>query len=137
MAQCHRALGQKEEAIRAYKSYLRNSPDAPNAADVRRIVAELEAAVAEERRAAEANARAATSPPTGALAPVATPAPVAAPAVSASVEAEAHAAPAPRRKTWWIWPVAGVLVAGAAVGIAVGVTQSQSKEPSLTTVRFP
>src|SRR4051794_18724921 len=30
IAQCHRALGHKQEAITLYKSYLRKKPDAPN-----------------------------------------------------------------------------------------------------------
>ena len=144
MAQCHRALGDKKEAIRAYKSYLRNSPNAALAADVRRIVGELEAALEQERNASEASARAAASPPPGTLPPAheITVSPAAAPATVSATPAttlEVAATPPAKhaRKTWWVWPVVGVVVAGAAVGIAVGVTQKQSTESSLNTVRFP
>lgn len=141
MAQCHRALGDKPEAIRAYRSYLRNSPEAANAADVRRIVAELEAAVARERSAAEASARAAAGPPPGTLSPPThepartVAAPTSAPAVT--LTAAPTAPPKRGRKTWWVWPVVGVVVAGVAVGVAVGVTQSRSTESSLNAVHFP
>jgi tetratricopeptide (TPR) repeat protein len=144
MAQCHRALGDKQEAIRAYKSYLRNSPDAANAGDVRRIVAELESAVAQERAAAEASSRAANAPPPGTLPPPHETAPAAAPSspvVTATPAAQVEtSAPPPakaKRKTWWIWPVVGVVVAGAAVGLAVGLTAKSTTESSLNTVHFP
>src|SRR5689334_23729146 len=38
IAQCHRALGHKKEAVEFYRSYLRNAPEAPNRADVQRII---------------------------------------------------------------------------------------------------
>src|SRR5262245_12895186 len=53
IAQCHRQLGEKREALVAYRSYLRNLPNAPNAEEVRRIVAQLEAAIADDQRARE------------------------------------------------------------------------------------
>src|SRR4051812_22084358 len=60
IAQCHRQLGKKEEAIGFYRSYLRNKPDASNRDDVKATLAKLESEVAEENerlaaaRAAEA-----------------------------------------------------------------------------------
>src|SRR4051812_46734476 len=45
IAQCHRALKHKSEAIDFYRSYLRNAPDAPNRAEVERIIAELDQAL--------------------------------------------------------------------------------------------
>jgi len=49
IAQCHRALNQKKEAIEAYRSYLRKAPDAKNRDDVQRIIGELDAAMTRER----------------------------------------------------------------------------------------
>jgi tetratricopeptide (TPR) repeat protein len=43
IAECHRELGQKGEAIRAYKNYLRRAPDAANRADVEQAISKLEA----------------------------------------------------------------------------------------------
>jgi tetratricopeptide (TPR) repeat protein len=42
IAQCHRRLGNRTEAIQFYRTYLRKRPDAANADEVRRIVATLE-----------------------------------------------------------------------------------------------
>src|SRR5436305_13211216 len=60
IAQCHRALKHKSEAIDFYRSYLRKSPDARNRAEVQRIIAELEAALTQERALS-------TAPPQGTL----------------------------------------------------------------------
>jgi tetratricopeptide (TPR) repeat protein len=43
IAECHRELGQKADAIRVYKNYLRRAPDAANRADVEAAIAKLEA----------------------------------------------------------------------------------------------
>jgi tetratricopeptide (TPR) repeat protein len=42
IAQCHRKLGNRQEALAFYRSYLRNAPRAPNRAEVERRIAELE-----------------------------------------------------------------------------------------------
>jgi tetratricopeptide (TPR) repeat protein len=49
IAQCHRLNEQPDEAIRFYKSYLRNAPTASNRADVEKRIAEMEK-LSEERR---------------------------------------------------------------------------------------
>ena len=43
LAQAHRMAGNTADAIGFYNNYLRRVPDAPNAADVRKFIAELEA----------------------------------------------------------------------------------------------
>src|SRR4051812_2999579 len=49
IAQCHRLLGHKKEAVDFYRSYLRNAPpDAANRAASQRMISELEAAIAQE-----------------------------------------------------------------------------------------
>src|SRR6476620_3168172 len=42
IAQCHRALKHKAEAIDFYRSYLRKAPDASNRAEVQRMIADLD-----------------------------------------------------------------------------------------------
>jgi len=49
LAQCHRQLGHKEQAARAYRMFLIETPDAPNREKVRNMIATLEKQLAEER----------------------------------------------------------------------------------------
>jgi len=42
IAQCHRQLGHKVEAIRLYRSYLRQLPNASNHAEVKNLISRLE-----------------------------------------------------------------------------------------------
>jgi tetratricopeptide (TPR) repeat protein len=68
IGQCHRGLGDHEQAIRSYEAYLREQPDASNRTLVEELLAEeegllktqrqAEAARAAEERAAEERARA-------------------------------------------------------------------------------
>jgi hypothetical protein len=50
IAQCHRQLGDKPAAVRSYRTFLREFPEAPNRATVERIIAELEAPAIETPR---------------------------------------------------------------------------------------
>jgi len=54
IAQCHRLLKHKAEAIDFYKSYLRNAPNARNRVEVQRVVADLEASLQQDRALANA-----------------------------------------------------------------------------------
>lgn len=75
IAQAYRLDGQAEEAVRAYRAYLRKAPDAPNRADVEQRIAELQRDIEAARNRP---APAATSPP-----PPPQPLPVAPPPVAA------------------------------------------------------
>jgi tetratricopeptide (TPR) repeat protein len=115
IGQCQRMLKHNEDALRAYKTYLSRATDAVNRADVERKIATLQEAIDKQNRAAESPPRDQAPPPSV----VAPPAP--APVVVA-------VAPAPERtpvyKRWWLWTaVGGVVVAGVAVGLGVGLTQ--------------
>src|SRR5438270_13593151 len=65
IAQCHRQLGNREDAIKFYRSYLRNQPDAPNHDEVNATIARLETDIAEQKQRDRqaANAAQATMPP--------------------------------------------------------------------------
>ena len=127
IAQCHRALKHKSEAIEFYRSYLRNAPDAPNRVEVERIIAELDASLQQDRALAHA-------PPDGTITapPVTSPPPTTSPAPTTLVTS----APPPRadKPVWkkaWFWGVVGgaaVVVAGVAIG--VGIATSTPKDPS-------
>lgn len=126
IAQCHRRLGQVEDALTFYRTYLRRAPEAANRSEVERRIDELEAEkkarsakqTEEEREhKASAAAQSAAAPPeTGseAFRP------------SAGEMAEDRVAltqsPAPSSsdetsifRRWWFWTAAGALVAGGVV----------------------
>lgn len=155
IAQCYRAMGKKEDAVKMYRNYLRRVPTAPNKLEVERLVVTLESEMAQERTTR-------ISPPSGPLpgeiasAPPgpsprpATPAEASPPPEAKPVETPVAAtagtvtrdAPAktPVYKKWWLWTVVGVVVV-AGVGIGVGVALSQSygfpsTSPSAGTFRF-
>jgi len=116
IGQCHRLMGHPEEAIAAYKTYLRKRPDADNRPVVEELIAEAERTIARRN-----------APPTGTLAPVeAKPiAPPQGPVLQSSAATLAVTAPPPRaRKTsWWIVgaAVGTAVVAGVAIGLGVAL----------------
>ena len=122
IAQCHRKLGETNAALDFFRKYLRSLPDAPNRAEVERMVADLRA------RQAKAHVAAPDVPPPAPAAsvPVAPLPSVAAPAdatppphVEALVTTTAPApaaAPTPIYRRWWFWSALGVVAAGALIG---------------------
>jgi len=66
IGQCHRQLGENEQAVTLYKRFLAGSPNAPNRAEVEARVAEMESQLAaEKRKAATEIVPAATVPAEG------------------------------------------------------------------------
>ena len=63
IAQCERQLGELDEAIKFYRSYLRNKPDASNAREVQKKIDELRA-LAEAKNKARDGAPTSVIPPT-------------------------------------------------------------------------
>jgi tetratricopeptide (TPR) repeat protein len=140
IGQCHRQLGQKSEAVRSYRAYLREAPGAPNRKEVTELIQGLEKALSDEEAAKR-------MPPPGTLesakpSQVEAPAPTAAPALAPAVAAERPAPPArtPVYKKWWLWTIVGVAAVGLGVGLGVGLAASSTNYPSGTftdgTVRF-
>jgi hypothetical protein len=137
-AQAYRLGNNPQEALFFYRSYLRGSPTAVNRAEVEERIRVLQQQLSSHPSAAPA------AKPTEPAA--ANPEPAAHPQPAASTEPSSHAAiPThelaagaaihPRRpvyKTWWFWTVIGVVAAGAATGIAVGVTSAANQAPSTT-----
>jgi tetratricopeptide (TPR) repeat protein len=122
LAQSYRLSSQPEEALRFYKTYLRADPKASNRREVESRIQELERQIA----TAPPPKMEPVPPPKAGPPPNLTPPPATAePAPGAGV---ATSKPAPARppayQRWWLWTVVGVVVAGAAVGIGVGVSQS-------------
>ena len=117
IGQSHRLLGHTQDAIYAYRAYLRELPDAPNRDEVERLRAGLEQEQAQRKAAASA-----TSAPAAATAPAAEP----------LVVASAPAAPSrpPIYQRWWLWTIVGVAVVGIAVGVGVGVGTHAANAPN-------
>ncbi len=120
MAQCQRQLGAKEEAVRTYKSYLRNVSDAPNRDEVGRIIASLESDLQRER---EAKAKSAAERAAAEKAAAQMQAQKAAEAASSAPSSTVERKPAYRK--WWVWTlVGGAVAAGVGVGLGVGLTRN-------------
>jgi len=113
IGQAYRAAGDANEAVTAYKSYLRHVPDAPNRVEVEGHIEKLQRLVEEQRRTQ-------TSPPQGTLQPSTEPQPQPQPQLVATA---APAEKQPVYKKWWLWTaVGGVIVAGGVIAIAVAAT---------------
>lgn len=127
IAQCHRQLGDAAQAANFYRAFRREAPDAPNRADVDRLIAEMDKAAAIQHGPPRETL------PTGGATPTAqSPATDAAPSGNAVVAG----APAPRKplvKRPWFWVTIGgaaLIVAGATVGIVLG-TAPHAPTPSV------
>jgi tetratricopeptide (TPR) repeat protein len=130
IAQCHRALGHKSDALGFYRSYLRKAPDAPNRDDVQRIITDLEGAIARDKSAAASRAAAESAAATKASASA-----TAHPALVATPPAKTEK---PKPKRAWVWGVvAGAVAVAVGVGVGVGVgTQSHAPKASDGAVSF-
>src|SRR5262245_40087591 len=114
IGQCHRMLNEKSEAVRIYRTYLAEVPNAPNRGSVWTMIRSLESAIKQDQQIKAV-------PPQEAMPPV-EPSPQ--PAVTVTQTAP-PAQPTPVYKRWWLWTiVGGVAAVGLGVGLGVGLTQS-------------
>jgi len=157
IAQCHRMMGNKQEAVRGYRTFLREAPDAPNRVEVEQLIASLDAAIRED-------AIAKNRTPTGTIVPrddarpsrtgTEPPPPEPLPSAGGTAPATGTTQPAdnngaqltatntppsrssdkPIYKKWWLWTiVGGVAVVGLGVGLGVGLSSGSVSYPSATT----
>ncbi len=132
IAQCERQLGHKKEAVREYHAYLNNAPPTiANRDEIKQLMTQLEKEIAEEQNTAKMPPTTVTQPPppVGPVTMTANdpttppPATTTAPAETLTASAPPPAERKPAYKKWWVWTiVGGVVVAGAAAGLAVGLT---------------
>jgi Tetratricopeptide repeat len=119
LGQAYRKLGQLERAHDMYERYLAEAPPSEARVQVRQLIAEVERELA---------ARARIPSQTGAEPePEPEPEPASATARAPIVVAAPVEKPPERswmRRNWWVLPVAGVVVAGLAIGIYFGVRGS-------------
>lgn len=104
IAQCERLLGEKEQAVRYYRAFLERVPEPPNLADVQRWLARLDAQIEADRNAN-----------------VDRPAPQGDEPAARPVDEPVSSDPVPVYKKWWLWTIVGVVVAGGALGVGLGL----------------
>jgi tetratricopeptide (TPR) repeat protein len=110
VAQCHRLLGERQDAITFYRRYLEAAPESRNRSEVERRIADLEAAAQRETP---------VTPPAPTLAPppVIT-APTSAPEAAVSVPVPV-AEQRPVYKRWWFWAGLAAVAAGTVTAVAL------------------
>ena len=133
IAQCHRLLNENTEALRAYKTYLRRAPTAPNRDEVERKIAAIEEAQAAANKATTTPPNQVLPPDTHGTEPATT---------TTNTQATTEPQPAsntltasapppsdrtPIYKKWWLWTAVGVVAVGAGLGIGLGVGLSKGK----------
>jgi tetratricopeptide (TPR) repeat protein len=177
LGQCERQLGHLEEAIRFYRSFLREQPKALNRQDVVHKIDEMEATLKSKQAEAEKNVAPLATDVAGAPAPVEAgqdakpdakpdtkpvvpPAALSSPAPANPLPAIALATPPVKTEFaeseagridlstapvapaavespafyshWWFWTAAGVVVAGAGVGIYAASASQSTAVPGST-----
>jgi tetratricopeptide (TPR) repeat protein len=121
---CHKQLGHKPEAVQAFKSFLAETPNAPNRDEVVQLIATIQTEIDAEQKA--------VAPP-----PEVKPTPVEpTPAVVVT-----EPAPVPEHKPvykkWWLWTTIGaVVVVGVGVGLGVGLTRHSGNGNTFPGVGF-
>jgi tetratricopeptide (TPR) repeat protein len=152
LGQAYRAAGDKVNAIRVYKSFLRRQPDSQRRDEVERRILELQKALDVE--SAEKPAPVIEKPAPAIVKPapaIEKPAPISAPAAATPATTNPQTTAAanyvtasrahrstPVYKRWWLWTVVSVVAVGAAVGLGIGLTQSTfpSTQTNGGTFRF-
>jgi tetratricopeptide (TPR) repeat protein len=150
IAQCYRQLGDRNQAIVFYRSYLRKDPNSPRRKEVRDLIASLEAAP--DRNPAPVAPPASGQHDTQVLVGTPTSPPTSAPSAAEPAAEKSNATPASPReevavtttatrphkpsaaKKWWIWTTVGVVVVGAGLGIGLGLGLHGSSEGTFNTV---
>lgn len=162
IAQCQRQLGQKAEAVKSYRAFLRTSPRTGARNEVEAIIASLEKTLAEEQAAKGAKPTGTLGPgetavteppttpqptptpvepkPTPTVTPTPTPEPN--PTITPAPQTTVVASPPPKKRTG-MWIAIGVVVGlvvvggvGAGVGIALSKTSYPSADVNGPTYRF-
>jgi tetratricopeptide (TPR) repeat protein len=130
IAQAYRLANDLPNALFFYRSYLSNSPGAPNRKEVEGRIEALDKEVRHQRETATAppNSPAMPSGEQTAGRPPATEPPA---SVASTPPARSEAEATPVYKKWWLWTaVGGVVVVGVALGVGLGVGLSGGGEPS-------
>jgi tetratricopeptide (TPR) repeat protein len=142
-AQSHRLAGENQRALLLYKNIVKLHPTSKYATESKDRIEKLEQAISSTTSPPNQPAPLEAAPPPAAAppptvqplappAPTATPVPAAAPPPSTSAPAvtitsttPSDTEQAPFYTKWWFWTAAGVVVVGAAVGIALAASSTK------------
>ncbi len=128
IGQCYRLLQDNVEAVRAYRSYLRRAPEAPNRVEVEAKIATLQQAIDSQERATKMPPNQVV--PEGGRPPETGPGPTTT-TTTTTVIATPPPANTPVYKKWWFWTAIGaVVVVGVGVGLGVGLSSSSRVAPA-------
>ena len=116
IAQCYRNLGQVDQALFTYKSYLHNVPNASNRTEVEGTIDQLE-----EEKARGESERLRLTPPKQDSEPT----------------LEPRTTQTPVYKKWWFWTTIAVVAVGGGVGIYELTRPSGGISTDLGSVQFP
>ena len=121
IAQSYRFAGKYQQALMAYRSFLRNLPEGASRPNVEKAIAELERLLQQQEVVKGPPTE--LNPPRPAVAP---PSPTEHVATNVLV-AERPPAKQPIYKKWWFWTTVGLVAAGGvAVGLGVGLSRSSA-----------
>ena len=153
IAQAYRLDGNLQQALFFYKSYLTNSPKAPNRREVEGRIRELDRQIAEQKSVTTqppnttaapsgvANEPPAAHPEVQKVEPLKVEPPKLEPPKAETAPSLVAAAPSPERETpvykkWWLWTVVGGVAVGTALGVGLGVgLQPTAPNSTLGTTR--
>ncbi|GAC1504125.1 MAG: hypothetical protein NVS1B6_12000 [Steroidobacteraceae bacterium] len=116
IAQCYRQLGDSAAAANFYRSYRREAPDTSNRTEVDRLIEEMDKAAAAQHGPPQETIKLEPARPPTSAQPTSS---------STTSELRATSAQKPLTKKAWFWVVvagSAVVVAGATVGIVLGLT---------------
>jgi outer membrane protein assembly factor BamD (BamD/ComL family) len=123
IAQAYRLAGDKQQALRYYRSFLDATPNAPYAPNARQRVAELEGELASEEAARAASQPTIPSPASAAAA-------VEVPHSQPLIEPVDDSSP-PVYETWWFWTaVGGAAVITTVVIVVAGGSHAATPPPT-------
>lgn len=129
IAQCHRQLGDPAAAASFYRAFRREAPDAPNRADVDRLIGEMDKAAAQQHGPPQE-----TLPTSGTAAATAPAQPTATTNVVITTSPPSPRKPLAKRP--WFWATLGgaaVVIAGVTVAVVLGTAQ-RAPTPSVGRV---
>lgn len=143
IAQCHRRLGNLQQARATYRKFIMVAPDSPYVPEVKSLVAELDSLVDNTDQAAAADAATPTAgegPRPGEPLPPAAAAVAAAGVTAPNALVTPSVAPEPAKAgtRWWLWGTLGVAVASGAAAtiyLLTGPGTTTVHEGSLGTLR--
>ena len=126
LGQAYRLAGNQAKAIVTYRAFLRRVPNSPDRAEVEQRIVELQRQLDEQKAASR---------------PAPTPQPTPQAETPAASNPALVAAAPPRHvpvyKKWWLWTTLGVVVAGGAVGLGLGLTAHSNSAPVFPAVGTP